>query len=135
MIPLCWTEIHSVLIWISFRMKEKPFFNSLVFCPVGGFFILFIHILQSWFVNTAKQHNYHLPFRFHQEVGIFGLYNLVCVLIYFPEVFILLSNNHEPDFSNLSNCIVINEEVMHDSNLRGMQTDVLIFMYLSTRKR
>lgn len=111
-------------------MKEKPLFSSSVICPVGGFFILFTHILQSWFMNAAKQHNYHLPFRFHQEVGILGSCNLACLSIYFLEVFILLSNNHEPDFSNLSNCRVINEEVMHDSNLKGTQTGILIFLIL-----
>lgn len=63
--------------------KNKTFFSCLVICPVDGFFILFTHVLQSWFVNTANQHNYHLPFHFHQEVGILRLYTLVYVLIFF----------------------------------------------------
>lgn len=132
-ILLCSTEISSVLIWVSFRTKEKPklFKNRLVICPVDDFFILSTHILQSRFVNTANEHNYHLPFHFHQEAGILGLHNLVYVLIFFLEFNTLPSNNREPDFSNLSNCRVINERIMH-SNLKGTQVDVWMFMYPST---
>lgn len=50
---------------------------------------------------------------------------------FFLEFNTLPSNNREPDFSNLSNCRVINEKIMH-SNLKGTQVDVWIFMYPST---
>lgn len=63
--------------------NKRPVFNCLVLRHVYGFFILCTHFLQSWSVNTANQHNYHLLLHFHQKIGIVGLYNLDYVLIFF----------------------------------------------------